>query len=178
MLGQIPGGALSDAIRWKRALAAIGILMIGAAALILAFFPTRLFVFAAAGHALTAAVMGAAGAYLSESAIFLTAALLCIPALVALVAIRAEEIDYTRARNAATGDKAKLARLRDLAGNRALLLFAGCVTLFQLTDASMLPLVGETIAPASGSRQSADVEPHHRAANRRRHPCALGRLSL
>src|SRR6185312_10507728 len=110
----IPGGALSDAIRWKRALAAIGIPMIGAAALILALFPTRLFVFAAeilhgltagiitpaigaislgivgrramsshtgrnyrfaaAGHALTAAVMGAAGAYLSESAIFLTAA--------------------------------------------------------------------------------------------------------
>jgi len=151
VLGQIPGGALSDAIRWKRALAAIGILMIGAAALILAFFPTRLFVFAAAGHALTAAVMGAAGAYLSESAIFLTAALLCIPALVALVAIRAEEIDYTRARNAATGDKAKLARLRDLAGNRALLLFAGCVTLFQLADASMLPLVGETIARQAGA---------------------------
>ena len=191
MLGQIPGGALSDAIRWKRALAAIGIPMIGAAALILAFFPTRLFVFAAeilhgltagiitpaigaislgivgrramsshtgrnyrfaaAGHALTAAVMGAAGAYLSESAIFLTAALLCIPALVALVAIRAEEIDYTRARNAATGDKAKLARLRDLAGNRALLLFAGCVTLFQLADASMLPLVGETIARQAGA---------------------------
>src|SRR6185312_1555130 len=38
VLGQIPGGALSDAIRWKRALAAIGIPMIGAAALILALF--------------------------------------------------------------------------------------------------------------------------------------------
>jgi MFS family permease len=191
VIGQIPGGALSDAIRWKRALTAIGILMIGAAALILAFFPTRLFVFAAeilhgltagiitpaigaislgivgrramssrtgrnyrfaaAGHALTAAVMGAAGAYLSESAIFLTAALLCIPALIALASIRADEIDYTRARNAAKGETARPARLRDLARNRALLLFAGCITLFQLADASMLPLLGETIARQSGA---------------------------
>jgi MFS family permease len=105
--------------------------------------------FAAAGHALTAAVMGAAGAYLSESAIFLTAALLCIPALIALASIRADEIDYTRARNAAKGETARPARLLDLARNRALLLFAGCITLFQLADASMLPLLGETIARQS-----------------------------
>src|ERR1700740_191950 len=31
VLGQIPGGALTDALRWKRALAAAGILMIGTA---------------------------------------------------------------------------------------------------------------------------------------------------
>ena|SRR5437899_2302828 len=31
VLSQIPGGALSDALRWKRGLIAIGILMIGAA---------------------------------------------------------------------------------------------------------------------------------------------------
>jgi MFS family permease len=191
VLGQIPGGALSDAIHWKRALAAIGILMICAAALILALLPDRLFVFlaeilhgltagiitpaigamslgivgrramssrtgrnyrfAAAGNGLTAAAMGAAGAYLSESAIFLTAALLCVPALIALASIRADEIDYTRARNAAKGDTAKPARLRDLARNRALLMFAGCIMLFQLADASMLPLLGENIARQSGA---------------------------
>src|ERR1700741_1886904 len=36
VLSQIPGGALADAVRWKRALTAIGIVMIGAAALLLA----------------------------------------------------------------------------------------------------------------------------------------------
>jgi nitrate/nitrite transporter NarK len=41
VLSQIPGGALSDAIRWKRGLAAIGIVMIGTAALILALHPSR-----------------------------------------------------------------------------------------------------------------------------------------
>src|SRR5580704_2513432 len=37
---QIPGGALADAVPWKRGLIAIGIVMIGAAALILALVPT------------------------------------------------------------------------------------------------------------------------------------------
>jgi predicted MFS family arabinose efflux permease len=37
---QIPGGALADAVTWKRALAAAGIVAIGVAALILALAPT------------------------------------------------------------------------------------------------------------------------------------------
>jgi len=40
MLRQIPGGALADAVRWKRGLAAIGIAGIGVAALILALAPS------------------------------------------------------------------------------------------------------------------------------------------
>jgi predicted MFS family arabinose efflux permease len=39
VLGQIPGGAVADWIKWKRGMAAIGILMIAAAALILALIP-------------------------------------------------------------------------------------------------------------------------------------------
>jgi hypothetical protein len=42
--------------------------------------------------------MGPAGAYLSKNAIFISAAILCIPALIALSRIRADEIDYARAR--------------------------------------------------------------------------------
>ncbi len=192
VLGQIPGGALADATSWKRALAALGILMIGAAALILALAPTTTLVFvaetlhgmtagiltpsigaislglvgrramssrtgrnyryAAAGHALTAAAMGAAGAYLSESAIFICAAILCIPALIALACIRSDEIDYARARNAAAGDKAgQVVSVFDLVRNPPLLLFTACLVLFQLADASMLPLMGEDIARQSGA---------------------------
>ena len=47
MLSQIPGGALADAVTWKRGLAAAGIVMTGAAALIFAFAPDMLWVFIA-----------------------------------------------------------------------------------------------------------------------------------
>jgi MFS family permease len=187
VLSQIPGGALTDAVKWKRGLAAIGILAIGAAALILAFFHDfyavllaemlhgatagiispaiaaislglvgrramsvrtgRNYRYAAAGNALTAAVMGFAGTYLWDGAIFLTAAVLCIPALVALSTIRGEEIDYARSRNAATRKNAlTVARVFDLAKNRRLLLFSAAVVFFQFADASMLPMIGTSMA--------------------------------
>lgn len=187
VLSQIPGGALADAVRWKRALTAIGILMIGSAAIMLALAPTIIMVFlaetlhgvtagiltpcisaislglvgrramssrtgrnyrfAASGHVLTAGTMGVAGAYFSDSAIFFVAAILCIPAMIALSYIRADEIDYARARNAATGEqREQITKILDLVKNRHLLLFAGCLALFQLADASVLPLVGEDLA--------------------------------
>lgn len=187
VLSQIPGGALTDAVKWKRGLAAVGISAICAAALILAFLPNfyavllaetlhgatagiitpaiaaislglvgrramsmragRNYRFSAAGNALTAAAMGLAGTYLWDGAIFLIAAGLCMPALVALYSIRADEIDYARARNAASGKKAvTVARVLDLTKNRSLLLFAAAIVAFQLADASMLPMVSTNMA--------------------------------
>ena len=190
MLSQIPGGAVADAVRWKRGLAALGILLTGAAALVLAIAPGFYAVFvaqilqgatagiltpaigaislglvgrkamslrtgrnlryAAAGHVVTAAIMGAAGAYLANGAIFFCAAGLCIPALIALSFIRSDEIDYARARNATPAGNAKsaprAAGLVDLAKNHKLVLFTAAIVLFQLVDASMLPLIGENLA--------------------------------
>jgi MFS family permease len=187
MLSQIPGGALADAVTWKRGLAAIGILMTAAAALILALAPDHVLVFlaqilqgatagiitpvigaislglvgrrgmslrtgrnyrySAAGHALTAALMGVAGAYVSKGSIFVAAAVLCIPALIALGFIRGDQIDYAKARNAAPGKHApNVARVLDLAKNHKLVLFTAATVLFQLADASMLPLIGEDLA--------------------------------
>jgi len=187
MLSQIPGGAFADAVKWKRGVAAIGITITGAAALILAITPTYFLVFlaqilqgatagiitpaigaislglvgrrgisvrtgrnyrySAGGHALTAALMGAAGAYVSQGSIFICAALLCLPALIALACIRSNEIDYARARNASIGKKgASVARVLDLIRNRKLVLFTAATVLFQLADASVLPLMGESIA--------------------------------
>src|SRR5262249_3800060 len=40
VVAQIPGGALTDVVRWKRGLAAVGIATIGGAALILALAPS------------------------------------------------------------------------------------------------------------------------------------------
>lgn len=126
------------------AIAAISLGLVGRQAM--ALRTGRNFAFAAAGTALTAAVLGAVGSYVSTRAIFLAAAALCAPALFALSRIRGDEIDHARARNAAPGDAAdKLHRLVDLATNRSLLKFTACVVLFQLANASMLPLVSETL---------------------------------
>lgn len=191
-ISQIPGGALADAVNWKRGLAALGIAMSAAAALILAFLPHRVFVFvaqilqgatagvitpaigaislglvgrsamslrtgrnyryAAGGHAVTAALMGVAGAYVANGAIFVAAAALCVPALIALGFIRGDEIDYARARNARRGEagsgkqRTSAVRILELVRNRKFILFAAATVLFQLADASVLPLVGENLA--------------------------------
>ncbi len=192
---QIPGGALADAVRWKRGLAASGFVLIAASALILALRPGFSFVFAAevlhgmtaglvgpaiaaislglagrhgmssrigrnyrfagAGNALTAALMGALGAYLSNSAIFIAAAALCIPALIALGEIRANEIDYVRARNATKRDHTlDLQRLVDFTKNWRLVLFAGALVLFHFSSASLLPLVSQNLAHSKVANSS------------------------
>jgi MFS family permease len=102
--------------------------------------------FAAIGNALTAAAMGAVGTYLSNSAIFIAAAILCIPALIALGQIRANEIDYARARNATKRDDiVRVERVLNLAKNKNLLLFASCLVMFHFSNASMLPLIGQNL---------------------------------
>lgn len=98
--------------------------------------------FSAAGNALTAAGMGIAGSALGLPSVFIIAAALCIPALIALTAIRPEEIDYARARNArARQDANKFLRIWDLRKNRVLFVFAAALILFQLADAAMLPAI-------------------------------------
>jgi MFS family permease len=107
--------------------------------------------FQAAGTAITAGLMGLIGARFSTGAIFFATAGFCLPALFALSLIRPEEIDYHRARNAQTGEKSRdLLRILDLAKNRPLLAFAGCLMLLQLADASMLPIIGENLALGGG----------------------------
>jgi MFS family permease len=111
--------------------------------------------FQAAGTAITAGLMGVIGASLSTGAIFFATAGFCVPAIIALSFIRAEEIDYHRARNAGTGDQAQdLTHVLDLAKNRPLFIFAGCLVLFQLADASMLPIIGQNLALEGGGPSS------------------------
>ncbi len=135
------------------AIAAISLGLVGRRAMSLR--TGRNFGFSGAGTALTAGVLGAMGSFVSARAIFLAAAALCAPALVALSRIRADEIDHARARNAPTGAQGqKLQRLTDLATNRGLLQFTVCLILFQFANASILPLVSETFGAskaASGS---------------------------
>ena len=84
---------------------------------------------------------------------------LAVPVLVALHQIRAEEIDFGRASGAeqAHADRPQRAgRLAALLQNRSLLIFAICMVLFQVANASMLPLMNGMLA-SGGKRQAAPL---------------------
>jgi MFS family permease len=191
----LAGGALTDAVRWKRALVAAGIVMLAGAAVILALRPAFVSVlfaealqgaaagiltpaiaaislglvgrramsrrvglnrrFNAAGSALTAALMGTLGSAFGKAAIFLTAAGLALPALVALRFVRKDEIDYDRARNAGKQDgRVTLQVFSVLFKNRQLLWFTCGVALFQLANASMLVIAVEGMGRANAAHSS------------------------
>ncbi|TXN42803.1 MFS transporter [Methylobacterium sp. WL30] len=103
--------------------------------------------FQAMGNAVAAAGMGACGYYLSNDAVFYLTAALVVPTIMALSAIRAEEIDAgvrTQEAEPRSGDAAA-GGVKALLTNRSLLSFAACMTLFFLANAAMLPLVGSVL---------------------------------
>ena len=106
--------------------------------------------FASIGNGLAAAAMGAVG-YVSPRAVFVVTAMLLVPALIALRAMASSEIDAERAHggvpkrrdNKPPRDFAVLLR------QRPLLILAGCVMLFHLANAAMLPLMGSVVTMQS-----------------------------
>jgi predicted MFS family arabinose efflux permease len=105
--------------------------------------------FASIGGVVAAALMGLVGDFVSYRAIFVTSAALLLPLLAALGRIQSSDIHYGRACAAPDHDEPRpLARVprRSLWQNRALLTFAACIFLFQLANASVLPLLGEELA--------------------------------
>ncbi|HEY1362201.1 MAG TPA: MFS transporter [Xanthobacteraceae bacterium] len=103
--------------------------------------------FASLGTGLGAAVMGASGHLLGERAVFFVSAGFALPAVLALTVIGEREIDPERAHGGIEDDAAqpqahRAASLASVVRRRALVMFAGCVLLFQLANAGMLPLMG------------------------------------
>jgi MFS family permease len=97
----------------------------------------------AVGSAIGAGMMGAAGTYVSPAAVFWLTAVLCMPALLALAAIRGTDLappptDGERA----TVAKGERGEVRRLLADRRLLVFSACCALFTLSNAAMLPLAG------------------------------------
>lgn len=202
VVGQVPGGALVDAVRSERRVAMVAVAVIAASALVLALWPILAVVlaaqvlhaaascvlgpaiaaislglvghfaiadrlgrnasFAAVGNGLSAAAMGALGYYVSNQSVFFLTAALCIPTIVALAHIRDNEIDPTRAHGGipdkSHGELAsEWAFVRSIFGNRALMVFAGAVVLFQLANTAMLPLIGSTVTMRSSHLATALV---------------------
>jgi MFS family permease len=115
--------------------------------------------FAAIGTGIAAAGMGAVGYFVSSRGVFVVTVLLCLPMLYALSRIRAREIDPVRAHGGKPkphpGDPS--ATLRALAENRALIIFAGCLVLFHLANAAMLPLTASIVTMRSSEWATALV---------------------
>jgi len=191
LLGQMPGGAIVDAARSEKFVAALSIAAIAASALLLAaapIFPAVLLSqvvhagascvlgpalaaislglvghhaigerlgrnarFAAIGNGLAAAAMGACGYFISDRFVFVATALLVLPTFWALSRIRSEEIDPEGAHGGPHrgGLKPLAAGLLKLASDRRLLALAGCVLLFHLGNAAMLPLMGGVVTTRS-----------------------------
>ncbi len=102
--------------------------------------------FASTGGVVAAGLMGFVAYFLSYRAIFFVAAALVVPLLAALGRIRSSDIHFGRASclpNHHGPSAPPRARLGSLSKNRGLLIFAGCVFLFQMANASMLPLASE-----------------------------------
>jgi MFS family permease len=101
--------------------------------------------FASTGGVIAAGLMGVIGYILSYRAIFFAAAALVLPLLAALGRIQLSGI-YGRV-SGAPGYQELSAKARrwSLWKNSNLLTFAGCECLFQLGNASMLPLAGEAL---------------------------------
>jgi MFS family permease len=110
--------------------------------------------FKSTGSLAAAGIFGFLGYYLSNRDILLTTAVLVLPALVALARIRASDIHFGRscgAPNHHHSTRPPRVRRRVLWKNRYLLIFAGCLFLFQIVDASILPLIGGTLAHSEGN---------------------------
>lgn len=103
--------------------------------------------FASIGNGLAAAVMGATGAWLSSRSVFILTAALCVPALAALWAVG----HGTHAGAQTTSKVLDMPGLRRLLSDRRLLIFAGCVVLFHLSNAAMLPLAGAAVTMRAGN---------------------------
>jgi MFS family permease len=141
VLQGITGGFLGLAI------AAISLGLVGNAALAERLGRNQRF--ASIGGVLAAGLMGFVAYFLSYRAIFVVAAALVLPLLYALSRIQPSDIHFGRASCIPDhhGPSAPpRARLGSLWKTPGLLVFAGCVFLFQMANASMLPLAGEALA--------------------------------
>jgi len=107
--------------------------------------------FAAIGNGIAAAAMGTCGYFLSARAVFFVTAALLLPALLALRLISPQEIDTERAHGGPLERQpgGLPAELLELARKRPLIIFAGCLMLFHLGNAAMLPLMGSVVTTRS-----------------------------
>jgi predicted MFS family arabinose efflux permease len=101
--------------------------------------------FASIGNGFAAALMGACGYFFSARAVFVVTAILLAPTVLALRYISPKEINPQQAHGGPSEPSLPAAPFRALLRQRTLLILAGCVALFHLANAAMLPLMGSVL---------------------------------
>jgi len=114
--------------------------------------------FNSAGNVACALLIAGISHFFGNRAIFITAAVLTIPTVLAIRAIKSKDIDYDLARGGAIEAEgkevaARASGMKTLLGDRTLLVFLACAFLFHFANAAMLPQLGEMLS--HGSRASA-----------------------
>jgi MFS family permease len=117
--------------------------------------------FAAIGGLSAVLLMGLLGYEFSNRTIFLAAAALALPTLIALASIRSADIHFARACSAPPGEyhpkhPPRMPRKR-IGISLHLLVFASCMMLFQLANASVLPLTAEDLGTHRSSSLTLSV---------------------
>jgi hypothetical protein len=112
--------------------------------------------FASTGGLVAAAFMGVIGYVLATQDIFLIAAALVVPLLFALTRIRAGDIHFARSCGGSNHHAADPPRVKrgNLFKNKSLLVFALCLLLFQIANASLLTQIGQALPRAEGRLSS------------------------
>src|SRR3984957_2602683 len=114
--------------------------------------------FNSAGNVACALLIAGMSHFFGNRAIFITAAVLTIPTVLAIRAIKSKDIDYNLARGGAkqvdgVEVPARASVLQTLFGDRFLLVFLVCAFLFHFANAAMLPQLGEMLS--HGARATA-----------------------
>jgi len=108
--------------------------------------------FASIGNGIGAALMGAAGYYISERSVFFLTAALTLPAIFALRQLGRVELPMRTQKDLKL--KHKLREVGQILADRRLLVFASCAALFTLSDAAVLPIVGGALTKRAGAEAS------------------------
>jgi MFS family permease len=114
--------------------------------------------FNSAGNVVCALLIAGMSHFFGNRAIFIMAAVLTIPTVLAVRAIKSKDIDYDLARGGAKeadGKEipARVSVMQTLLGDRVLLIFLVCAFLFHFANAAMLPQLGEMLS--HGARATA-----------------------
>jgi predicted MFS family arabinose efflux permease len=103
--------------------------------------------FNSAGNVASALLIALVSYKFGYHAIFVTAALFTIPSLACLFSIDGNQIDYARARGSSSdGKDSKSEGIHELLKEHDLLFFLSAVFLFHLSNAAMLPQLGEMLS--------------------------------
>jgi MFS family permease len=114
--------------------------------------------FNSAGNVACALLIAGLSHLFGNRAIFITAAVLTIPTVLAIRAIRSRDVDYDLARGGAVqvdGEEvaARVSVMKTLLTDKVLLIFLACAFLFHFANAAMLPQLGEMLS--HGAQNSA-----------------------